>query len=264
MRAALLNRANFPPWIIASRHFNINPRSLRIQGIRETHRRLFESLRGIGSAQDRAQFFNDYMEVVFQLDQWRSGPPEEGLSIQKNSYLRYLRGWMFDSNSTEGAVLKAWVESRFGLPPTFHRVRISDMHSRAYFRYMVDRTRGSSRTNAINAQLDLLYEYVQFEFRQVRPSRTHTTLYRGVYDFSEHRVIEEKGKNCYTLQLNNLNSFTQEFERAWEFGTRVLEVSVPRCKIFYQCGILPSFLLRGEEEVMVIGGEYDVKVLTGG
>jgi len=39
---------------------------------------------------------------------------------------------------------------------------------------------------------------------------------------------------------------------------------VPLAKIFFRGDLLPSSLLKGEGEVMVIGGEYEVKVLTGG
>jgi NAD+---dinitrogen-reductase ADP-D-ribosyltransferase len=48
-------------------------------------------------------------------------------------------------------------------------------------------------------------------------------LFRGIHDFAEHRILEEQGKNRYLRRLNNLNSFTTDFERAWEFGSRVLE-----------------------------------------
>jgi hypothetical protein len=44
------------------------------------------------------------------------------------------------------------------------------------------------------------------------------TLYRGIYDFTEHQVIEQLDKNLYLLRLNNLNSFTDDFEKAWEFA----------------------------------------------
>src|SRR5689334_1271778 len=39
----------------------------------------------------------------------------------RSSYMRLLRGWGYDSNSPEGAVIKGWVESRFGLLPTHHK-----------------------------------------------------------------------------------------------------------------------------------------------
>ena len=35
-------------------------------------------------------------------------------------YLRVVRGWAFDPDGREAAVLKGWVESRFGLMPRHH------------------------------------------------------------------------------------------------------------------------------------------------
>jgi NAD+--dinitrogen-reductase ADP-D-ribosyltransferase len=100
--------------------------------------------------------------------------------------------------------------------------------------------------------------------RRRHPQTTHLTLWRGIHDFAEHRILEAQGKGRYLLRLNNLNSFTSDFERAWEFGSRVIETEVPLPKIFYRGDLLPSSLLKGEGEVLVIGGEYEVKVLTGG
>ena len=53
----------------------------------------------------------------------------------KNSYLRFLRGWMMDSNSVEGAVLKGWVESRMGVTPYLHKIRIPGIHAEEYMNY---------------------------------------------------------------------------------------------------------------------------------
>ena len=77
-------------------------------------------------------------------------------------------------------------------------------------------------------------------------------------------MLEKGDKGRFVLRLNNLNSFTDDFEKAWEFGSRVLEAEVPLAKVFFMSGLLPRSLLKGEGEVIVIGGEYDVKVLTGG
>jgi NAD+--dinitrogen-reductase ADP-D-ribosyltransferase len=66
------------------------------------------------------------------------------------------------------------------------------------------------------------------------------------------------------MRLNNLNSFTDDFERAWEFGSKVLQAQVPLTKVFFMGGLLPRSLFKGESEVLVIGGEYEVKVLIGG
>jgi NAD+--dinitrogen-reductase ADP-D-ribosyltransferase len=260
----MMNLCNLPPWAIASRHFNRHPQPLEIQGVRRANRLLFERLDALDDPSARGALFHDYMDVTFQLHQWEQETSPHSRKSLKNSYLRFLRGWMFESNSLEGAVLKGWVESRLGLPPTFHRVPIDDIHSEAYFLYSVDRMKGSARTSALNAQFDVLYEYVQCELRRRLPAFSHLTLFRGIHDFAEHRILEEMGKNFYLLRLNNLNSFTTDFERAWEFGTRVLRAEVPLPKIFFRGDYLPSSLLKGEGEVMVIGGEYEVKVLTGG
>jgi len=264
MEATPMNLCNLPPWAIASRHFNGRPQSLEIQGVRRANRLLFERLASLDAPEERGALFHDYMDVTFQLHQWEREASVMGRKSLKNSYLRFLRGWMFDSNSLEGAVLKGWVESRLGLPPTFHCEAIDSVHSEAYYRYTVGRMKGSARTSAILAQFDVLYEFVQEELRRLLPQETHLRLYRGINDFSEHRIIEELGKNRCLVRLNNLNSFTTDFERAWEFGTRVLEAEVPLVKIFFRGDLLPRTLLKGEGEVMVIGGEYEVKVLTGG
>jgi NAD+--dinitrogen-reductase ADP-D-ribosyltransferase len=198
------------------------------------------------------------------LHQWQQEGTVNSRKSLKNSYLRFLRGWLFDSNSIEGAVLKGWVESRLGLAPTFHHEPIDDIHSEAYFRYTLDRMQGSARTSAILPQFDLLYEFVQYELGRRFPGSTHLTLYRGIYDFAEHQIIEQLETSRCALRLNNLNSFTDDFERAWEFGNRVLEAEVPLTKIFFMGGLLPRSLFKGEGELLVIGGEFEVKVLTGG
>ncbi len=257
------NLCQIPPWAIASRHYQKHPKPLEIQGVRSAHPLLFRRLEALDTAQQRAALFHDYMDVTFQLHQWERETSARGRKSLKKSYLRFLRGWMFDSNSLEGAVLKGWVESRLGIAPTFHREAIDDIHSEAYFLYTVDRMKGAERTSAIHPQLDLLFAFVQCELARRYPERTHFTLYRGIHDFAEHRILEQEGRR-YLLRLNNLNSFTTDFERAWEFGSRVLKTDVPLFKIFFQSDILPSPLLKGEEEVLVIGGEYEAEVLIGG
>jgi NAD+--dinitrogen-reductase ADP-D-ribosyltransferase len=198
------------------------------------------------------------MSVKFQLHLWQDQTDTARKSI-KNSYLRYLRGWMMDSNSIEGAVLKRWVESRMGITPSFHRTRIKGIHSEEYFEYSVDVMRGSARTNAIQSQLDILYEYCQFELARKYPQSPVIPLYRGTYDASEHDVIEQIDKRTQIVRLNNLVSFTSDEERAWEFGSTVWEVQVPLCKIFFYNDLLPGSIMKGEGEYLVIGGEYRVR-----
>ncbi|WP_054691526.1 NAD(+)--dinitrogen-reductase ADP-D-ribosyltransferase [Geotalea toluenoxydans] len=259
MENTSFNHCNLPPWVIASRHFNDNPQPLEIQGVRQANRFLFEKLDTIPDASERALIFNDYMSVKFQLHQWQNHTVAAGKSL-KNSYLRFLRGWMMDSNSVEGAVLKGWVESRMGLPPTFHKLRIPGIHGEEYMVFAMDRTKGSARTNAINSQLDLLYEYCQYELEK-RHQESWLTLYRGTFDASEHDILEKFDKRRQLVRLNNLSSFTSVEERAWEFGFTVWEVRVPLSKVFFYNDLLPNSIMKGEGEYMVIGGEYQVRVV---
>lgn len=252
------NNCNLPPWVIASRHFNDNPQKLEIQGVKEGNRFLFDRLAALERQEERALTFNDYMSVKFQLHQWQdqTGPARKSI---RNSYLRYLRGWMMDSNSVEGAVLKRWVESRIGIVPNFHRARITGIHSEAYFDYSVDVMKGSARTNAIQSQLDILYEYCQFELSRKYPQTPIIPLYRGTYDASEHDILEQIDRRSQIVRLNNLVSFTSGEEHAWEFGSTVWEAHVPLCKIFFYSDLLPGSIMKGEDEYLIIGGEYRVR-----
>jgi NAD+---dinitrogen-reductase ADP-D-ribosyltransferase len=252
------NLCNLPPWAIASRHFNDHPQPLEIQGVRQANRHFFQKLAGIESAAERAGVFNDYMSVKYQLHHWQTQTDSARKSL-KNSYLRFLRGWMMDSNSVEGAVLKGWVESRMGIPPSFHKVHIPGIHAEEYMIYAMDRTRGSARTNAINAQLDLLYEYCQYELGRSRPPESCLTLFRGTNDANDYDLLEVLGNREQIVRLNNLVSFTGDEERAWEFGDTVWETRVPLGKIFFYSDLLPNSIMKGEGEYLVVGGEYRVR-----
>jgi NAD+---dinitrogen-reductase ADP-D-ribosyltransferase len=252
------NLCNLPPWVIASRHFNEHPQRLEIQGVRQANRHFFEKLASIENAAERAHVFNDYMSVKYQLHHWQSQTDIARRSL-KNSYLRFLRGWMMDSNSIEGAVLKGWVESRMGIAPTFHKIRIPGIHAEEYMTFAMDRTKGSARTNSINSQLDLLYEYCQYELQKRSPSKSHLVLYRGTNDANDYALIEQTGRREQIVRLNNLVSFTENEERAWEFGDTVWEIRAPLAKIFFYDDLLPSSIMKGEGEHLVIGGEYRVR-----
>lgn len=205
--------------------------------------------------------FNDFMSVKFQLHNWREQTSDSARNSIRNSYLRFLKGWMIDANGVAGAVLKHWVESRFGIRPTFHRERIDDIHGETYFRYTVDVLQGSFQTSAIQSQLDLLYEFCQSELPSKYPETKTITLYRGTHDAEEHDILENLGNREQIVWLNNLVSFTGTEERAWEFGRTVWKTSVPLAKLFYYNGLLLGSILKGEDEYMVIGGEYRVRRL---
>ena len=260
MRSGSYNLCNLPPWVIASRHFNENPQPLVIQGVRQANRFLFTKLDTIASAEERGVIFNDYMSVKFQLHHWQDQTSDTARKSLKNSYLRFLRGWMMDSNSIEGAVLKGWVESRIGIPPTFHKIRIPGIHAEEYMVYAVDRTRGSERTSAINSQLDLLFEYCQYELGRAFPQAIPCIrLFRGTNDANDHEVIQTLGRREQIVRLNNLVSFTSDEERAWEFGDTVWEIMAPLAKVFFYNKLIPNSILKGEGEYLVIGGEYLVR-----
>ena len=61
------------------------------------------------------------------------------------------------------------------------------------------------------------------------------------------------------MRLNNLCSFTDDRERAWEFGDVVLEARVGIPRLFFAGHLLPRSILRGEREHLVIGGQLRVK-----
>jgi NAD+--dinitrogen-reductase ADP-D-ribosyltransferase len=255
------NLCNLPPWAIASRHFCEHPQPIEIQGVREANRFLFQLLDGIASPDERAARFDAYLCVKFQLHTWSAQATATARRSLRNSYLRYLRGWGFDSSSIEGAVLKGWVESRLGIPPTFHRERIADTEGEPYFRYVCDRMNGGARTAGIHDQLDLLYAFTQYELARRLPGERWVTLWRGVNNADDHEVLERAGRRELIVRANNLSSFTDDPERAWEFGTTVWEARVPLPRVFFFGSALPSSILKGEREWLVIGGELPVRVV---
>jgi NAD+--dinitrogen-reductase ADP-D-ribosyltransferase len=254
----LFNLCNLPPWVIASREFNEEPRPLEVQGVLQANRFLFEALARLDDEGARAKAFDDWLSVRFQLHQWEAQATQPARRSLRNSYLRFLRGWGHDSNAVEGAVLKGWVESRMGIPPTFHRGPIERMESPEYLRFARDRMLGMARTNAIFDQLDLVYTFTQAELARRRPGERWLTLFRGQHDASEHEVLEMLGPREQVVRLNNLCSFTDEVERAWEFGSTVWEARVAIPRIFCVSWFFPG-ILRGEREVLVVGGEMKVR-----
>lgn len=178
------------------------------------------------------------------------------------NYLRVMRGWLFDSNSRESAVLKGWVESRFGLTPRYHRGPIRHHSDATHRQYEQDRASGLYNTNALEAQLDLLYSYCQYEMALLKPETTHITVYRGINHLDEYEVICKLDKKRKIILLNNINSFSSNRERADEFGDQLLEIEVPKQKVFFFSGLLPR-ALQGEDEYVVIGGMYEAGMLLG-
>lgn len=255
-----INRCNLPAVILGSLTFQRHPTPLALDGVAEFHADLFGLLDRSGDPAERARLFRDYEAAHFCLDHLEdAGFDDQSKKRAKANWLRALRGWSFDADGREGAVLKGWVESRFGLLPRFHGEPLRDFSSPAYLRYLEARSAGLYGTNALEAQLDLLYAYCQYEFaRRGVPPRL--TLYRGINRIDDHEVLAEEDGRQVVL-FNNLVSFTSSRERAGEFGDYILEAEVPTAKIFFHCGLLPD-QLKGEDEHLVIGGVYEVALGT--
>ena len=263
--ASLINRCNIPPWIIGSEEFQANPQLIEIDGVRTTESWLFRQLETIADPEERSRFFDGYVCVKFGLQEWAERQAE-GNAKSVYSYVQFLRAWGADSNRHAGAVLKAWVESRFGLLATYHNGCLAE-DAAARETFMVDRTRGAAKSIGVLMQLDLLYTYCQDELRRRFPCAQWKTLYRGTHDPEEYSVRspgslgEGRSKRAALVHLNNLSSFTSDAEVAWEFGSSVWEVQVPIAKIVFFSGLLPRSLLTGESEYLVLGGHYNVRTL---
>lgn len=266
LRAHRSNLVKVPTAHLGTAAFNDDPVELHIAGTRASHAELFGALELTSSASEAADVFQAYMDQRFELSPdfgGRDGP--DGRRRFRASYLRLLKGWMFDSNGSEGAVLKGWVESRFGLMPTYHNGplrRLSDERSMAYVEQKL-----SSRfsNNLIALQLDLLYEFSQWSLRspwRIVASGRHRTLYRGVNDFNEHQIVERPNRRTAVLRLNNLVSFTEDRDIAGQFGDYILEARVPLVKLLFFRELLPRYPFAGEGEFLVIGGDYRVTVTT--
>jgi NAD+--dinitrogen-reductase ADP-D-ribosyltransferase len=253
------NRCNLPPWVVASRDFDEDPRSLELQGVRQENAGLFRALDALDDPELRGRVLDDWLSVRFQLHQWEAQATAGARRSLKNSYLRFLRGWGMDANSVEGAVLKGWVESRIGIPPTFHHVPLRPGDEAAWARYAADRTRGHAFTSAIDAQLDLVYAFTQYELARRSPGERWVTLWRGQNDLEAHEIVERLGPREWIVRMNNLSSFTDDRERAWEFGSVVLEARLAVPRVFFAGHLLPRAILRGEREHLVIGGELRVR-----
>jgi len=256
-----LNRCNLSPWIIGSEEFQAHPLPVEIDGARATDARLFRRLEEIADPEERSRLFHDYVCVKFGLNETTA---REGKSRPAYSYVNLLRAWGADSNRQAGAVLKAWVESRFGILATYHNGRLAeDAGARAAF--TLDRMCGTAKSIGTLMQLDLLYTFCQDELRRRWPDLRCKTLYRGTHDPEEYAIRDPgrpgRDRRAMLVQINNLSSFTSDPEVAWEFGSSAWEVAVPLAKIVFFSGLLSKSLLTGESEHLVLGGYYNVRTL---
>jgi len=255
-----INRCNLPADILGSLTFQRHPTPLKLDGVEELHRTLFDRLAELAAPAERARVFIGHMDATFSLEH----PEEAGYNVvsrygrAKANYLKVLRGWAFDADGREGAVLKGWVESRFGLLPRHHGGPIRDFSGPTYRLYLEQRSGGLYNTNSLEAQFDLVYSFCQYELHRLAPGQTHLTLYRGVNRLGGYEELAPADGRRHIVLLNSLNSFTLEPERACEFGDSILKVKVPLAKVFFFHGLLPGSM-SGEQEYGVIGGVYEVE-----
>lgn len=247
---------------IANHLFNQYPQALHIAGTRESAPGLFEHLHKQTGRESCGRVFQEYMCDVFGMDcETKFDTTSSGRHRYRNSYLKLIQDWGLDSNSAQAAVLKGWVESRFGLFPTYHKQRINSFMNKEWINYIEEKMHSRYHNNCIYMQLDLLYEYCQWVIEQYRfPAQTHKTLYRGVSNMNSDLVIKNEDKQYKIVRFNNLVSFTDRRSIASEFGSYILEVEAPMVKLVFFNDLLPHHALHGEAEYLVIGGDYRVKV----
>ncbi len=258
------NLVGMPTDLLASTAFNAHPVPLHISGLREMNPSLFEMLSQAESQEEAGEAFYKYMMAMFGIDpeqqdreRTEQANGKHAVRHYRASFLRLLKGWGYDSNAPEGAVLKGWVESRFGLFPTYHKEVITRFSSQAWMAYVSEKMSSRFHNNSIYTQLDMLYEFCQWIFERFgAPEQAQMTLYRGVNSFDEHQVVHRIDKKTVVMRLNNLASFSTDREVADCFGDTILTVLVPKVKIVFFNHLLPIHPLKGEGECLVIGGDY--------
>ncbi|GAA5171972.1 NAD(+)--dinitrogen-reductase ADP-D-ribosyltransferase [Viridibacterium curvum] len=256
------NMVGIPADLVASVAFNEHPQALRIAGTREANAGLFRLLDDAVDQADAADRFAHYMDAVFGLEKPDPTQPRPRERRFRASYLKLLQGWGFDSNSPQGAVLKGWVESRFGITPSFHKSALDRYPSPAWTGYLEEKFNSRFHNNCINMQLDALYEFCQWSLvRFAHP--LCRLMWRGTNHMEEQILSGSlRSRECIT-RLNNLVSFSLDAERASEFGDWVLKSDVPACKLLFFPGLLNDKVLNAEGEALVIGGLYRVEARYG-
>jgi NAD+--dinitrogen-reductase ADP-D-ribosyltransferase len=257
------NLVGVPALVLASAEFNAQPHPLHIAGAQATHPGLFTLLARAQDESEASEMFAHYMSLSFGL-----GKPalDAGAAEQrrwKTSYLKLLQGWGLDANGAAGAVLKGWVESRFGLVPVFHRLPLQRFPSPAWMRYLEEKSGSRYHNNAVWQQLDLLFEFCQWMLARFaslggQASATHMRLWRGSNQVEEQVLQGSLRERRCRVRLNNLVSFSRSREQAACFGDWVLEAQVPVCKLVFVPGLIHTRSLDGEAEVLALGGDYEV------
>lgn len=261
------NLVGVPARVLASTEFNANPRCLAIAGAREAQPGLFALLDRSRDLNEAHDMFVHYLVIAFGLRKPESHElAAMGVAEQRrwrSSWRKLLQGWGMDANGPAGAVLKGWVESRFGLVPGYHKAPLARFPSPAWVAYLEEKSASRHTNNNIHQQLDLLYEFCQWALRRfplpgsATPAR-HLRLWRGSTRCEEQLIAGRLQDRRCTVRLNNIVSFSLSHDDAACFGDWVFEVQVPTCKVLVFPGLLPGHVLQGEQEVLALGGDYEV------
>ena len=259
------NLVGVPAPLLASTTFNRHPLPLAIASTREAQPGLFALLDTCPAAPEAAAVFEHYMELAFGLQPGSGAGGGSGGEGRRwrTSYLKLLQGWGLDSNGGAGAVLKGWVESRFGIAPWFHKAPLARFPSPAWVDYLTEKAASRWQNNCIQQQLDLLYEFCQWSIARWQPfgSGPHVALWRATTRADEQLIEGALRQGAQAvMRLNNLVSFALEREQADCFGDWMLHARVPTAKLLFYPGLLHAGALAGESEVLAIGGDYDVEL----
>ncbi|RBP04139.1 NAD+--dinitrogen-reductase ADP-D-ribosyltransferase [Roseiarcus fermentans] len=255
------NLIGLPTDFLASADYAAAPCELHISGVREMNAPLFEMLALANDIDEASEALAKYMTAMFGLEAQQLREEARGMGPPfRHSFVRLLIGWGLDSSSRDAAVLKGWVESRFGLAPAHHGAKITSFSDPAWATYVEHKMGSGFHANSIFAQLDLVYEYVQWALATlVRPGETHLRLYRGA-DRVEDQVVRRLNVRQPVLRLNSLSSFTTDRAVADSFGSVVVSVEAPLTKILFASALMSFFAFRAEREVLLIGGDYPATV----
>jgi NAD+---dinitrogen-reductase ADP-D-ribosyltransferase len=260
------NLVGVPTRVLSGTAFNAHPVPLSIAGTRETHPGLFGLLSRCENLNDASEVFVHYLDIAFGL---RAPAAHEAAALDpaerrrwRSSWRKLLQGWGMDNGGAAGAVLKGWVESRFGLVPIHHKQPLQRFPSPDWITYLEEKTSSRLHNNNIHQQLDLLYEFCQWALQRFglpgSPPAKHLRLWRGSTRCDEQLVAGSLRQRHCTVRLNSLVSFSLSADDAGCFGDWVFEAQVPACKVLVFPGLLPGQVLQGEQEVLALGGDYEV------
>jgi NAD+--dinitrogen-reductase ADP-D-ribosyltransferase len=251
-RAHPTNLIEFTADFLSSPDFNTSGARIEITNVRTFNRDLFAMLDDSPTLAEAERAFMLYMNALFAIDVEQA--PLNARTPFRSCYLKLLQGWGFDSNGPEGAVMKGWVESRFGLRPSYHKHPLPPNDTSAWAPYLKEKMDSRFHCNSIYSQLDLLYEFTQYILRRfIHRDRTHIALYRGL-NLPEASHLHRKA--CCLMALNNVVSTSTDPDVAGCFGDIIVHIRAPVSKILFVNNLLSIRPLRGEGEVLLIGGDF--------